>query len=68
MFTYSYNGPISHFERVIATNWKGYTTAPTPKKALANLTFKAKKEFGFENFVKLTLDEKFLKIEEKKND
>jgi len=60
---YSYDGPVFHFERAITNRWTGYTSAPTERKALANLSFKAKTKFGYDKGAKITLDSKFLKLE-----
>ena len=39
---YTYDGPVLHFDRLVAEHWKGETVAPSEKKARNNLTYQFK--------------------------
>lgn len=43
MTKYTYNGPVTSFDTLIANNWKGATMAKTEKKARSNLAYQFKK-------------------------
>ena len=40
---YIYEGPVKEFDRVVAHNWKGETSAPSESKARNNLAYQFKK-------------------------
>lgn len=64
MSKFSYEGPVYYFDEVLTSKWKGgFTVAPTEKKALNNLTFRAKSSFGYSPRSKITLNPKYLKEE-----
>lgn len=44
--TYSYNGPILEFDRVIADHWNASTRAESEKKARCNLAYQFKMQSG----------------------
>lgn len=60
MQLYSYNGPVMEFDRCIAWNWKGQTSASSEAKARANLTYRFKKETGRLPHCKITLPGKLI--------
>lgn len=60
---YIYDGIVLEFDRVVAHNWHGETTAITEKKARNNLAFQFKIETGRTKNCKITLPAK-LKIKE----
>lgn len=43
---YSYDGPVEEFGKCVTQRWTASTVAPSEKKALSNLTYQYKKEFG----------------------
>ena len=55
MKTYSYDGPVMEFGRVIAARWVATTYAVSPSKARSNLTFRFKKEHNKVASAKITL-------------
>ena len=44
MGLYTYNGPVLYYEKVIANNWKGETTADSKAKAINNLKYQFKNQ------------------------
>ena len=60
-----YNGPVYHFEHLLATNWEAYTEAVSEKQALNNLTVKAKNDFGYVLQSRITLDPDYLEVSPK---
>ena len=62
MYKYSYDGPVKEFDRCIAQRWCGTTYAVTEKKALANLSYQFKKEFGRAASAKITLPGKLNRV------
>ena len=58
--TYSYSGPVYRFNKLYSSFWAGETQASSPKQALNNLTYKAKKDFDFTVSSNLTLDPDYL--------
>ena len=60
--TYTYEGPVFHFENIVNSKWKGNTTAVSPKQALSNLSYKYKMSAGLVTDSKITLKEKYLKV------
>lgn len=55
MNTYTYNGPVLEFERIIAEHWKGTTIAISEKKAKSNLAFQFKQANGKTPGTKISL-------------
>lgn len=55
MKTYSYDGPVMEFGRVITARWVATTYAVSPSKARSNLTFRFKKEHNKVTSAKITL-------------
>ena len=53
--TYSYDGPVMEFGRIVAERWSGETTAPSEKKARSNLAYQFKQEFDKAPTSKITL-------------
>lgn len=53
---YTYDGPvINNFEQIITNNWEGETYANSKKKAVGNLCYQFKKEFGLMQTAKISL-------------
>lgn len=63
--TYSYNGPVFVFDRVIA-HIKLKTQAVSLAKAHSNMLFQAKKELGYQPTAKITIAKNLIKKEELK--
>lgn len=57
---YTYAGPVRMYDKIIDHNYRGETMASTPQKALSNLSWRYKKEFGYNELVKIDLDKKYL--------
>ena len=55
MRMYSYEGPVMEFDRCIANKWTGRTYAATEKKALSNLAYQFKVQYGRGPNSKITL-------------
>lgn len=60
MKTYSYNGPVMEFDRVITNNWKGVTEAESESKARVNLAYQFKKKHNKMPNSKITLPGKMV--------
>ena len=64
MNLYSYAGPVTMFDRCIASIWKGETYASSEKKAKSNLIFQYKKQNGLIPASKVSLPGKLVKLEQ----
>lgn len=64
MNLYSYTGPVTMFDRCIASIWKGETYASSEKKAKSNLIFQYKKQNGLIPASKVSLPGKLVKLEQ----
>ena len=60
---YSYKGPVCEFGRVIASMWTAETFATSEKKALSNLAFQFKRDYGKIKTAKVTLPGKLTVVE-----
>lgn len=56
LYKFYYEGEVKQFEHTIKPIWKGYTIATTPRKALANLSYRIKKELKLEASASITLN------------
>lgn len=54
-FRYSYDGPVLEFGKVIATNWKSTTTAPSERKARCNFAYQFKTQTNRTSNTKIEL-------------
>lgn len=64
MVRYVYNGPVLKFGVPITKkNWKAITMAKDEKKAISNLTYRAKMQMSYAKDSNLKLDIKYLKKE-----
>lgn len=61
--TYSYDGPVLEFDRVVADNWYSTTVAPSEQKARCNLSYQFKKQFGKVPATKITLPGKIRRVD-----
>ena len=61
---YIYEGPVMQFNNVIQNLWIRGTQAVSEKKALANLQFTYKRRKKLMPNAKITLDPRFLRVEE----
>lgn len=64
---YIYNGPVLEFDTCIKRCWKASTYAASKKKAISNLSYRFKKEYGKAPNTKIVLPGKltaFLQREE----
>ena len=55
LHTYVYDGPVLEFNRVICSNWKSNTKAPTEAKAKSNFAYQFKQSHNKEQRCKITL-------------
>lgn len=55
MNRYEYSGAVLYFDRVVASNWKTETAAPSEAKARSNMIFQYKKLAGLAPYAKITL-------------
>ncbi len=60
---WTYTGPLLQFGRIICDRWSSQTTAETKAKAIANLTYQAKKALNLVSWAKLELDTKLITSE-----
>lgn len=44
---YIYDGPVMMFDNIVERNWYAETIAISNKKALSNLAYRFKREFGY---------------------
>jgi hypothetical protein len=65
MNTYSYDGPVMEFGRVITTRWAATTYAVSLSKARSNLTFRFKKEHNKIPSTKITLPGTIVEVKAK---
>lgn len=59
---YAYCGPVMEFDRLVASNWKGETIAPSEAKARSNLAYQFKKKNNRIASVKVTLPGKITMV------
>lgn len=59
---YRYKGPVFTFDRLVANEWIGETSAVSREKALSNLSYQFKKANGLLPTARVTLskDKKYL--------
>lgn len=62
MNKYMYDGPVMEFNICVAENWKGYTQAPSEKKARNNLAYQYKIHNNRAVSAKVTLPGKMKKL------
>lgn len=61
MPVYSYKGPIRRFGMIVNEKWESATYAVSKEKALSNLSYKCKKEMGYDpKSARMELDEGYL--------
>lgn len=65
--TYSYDGPVLEFEKVISQRWQAQTQAPSERKARSNLSYQFKKMFGRSPNAKITLPGKLVRVSRKEH-
>lgn len=65
MKQYSYKGPVMEFDKIIANQWEGTTSAVSPSKAKSNLIFQFKKQHNRATNCKITLPGKLVVIDGK---
>lgn len=61
MNTYTYNGPVLEFDKIIANCWRAKTAAVSEAKARTNLAYQFKMETGRVPRTKITLPGKLIK-------
>lgn len=59
---YRYDGPVMEFDRLVASNWKGETIAPSERKARSNLAYQYKKSNNRIAGTKVTLPGKIMMV------
>lgn len=62
---YEFKGAILLFDRIIASDYTATTTAPSVRKARSNITYRCKKELGYDKNARISLSGAFTIIEEK---
>ena len=62
MKTYKYKGPVTMFGQAVCTNFKAETTAVSPSKALSNLAYQYKKQYGLMPSAKVKLEARHLLV------
>lgn len=55
---YIYNGAVLNIGNVISNKWKGETYAVSEKKAVSNLCYQFKKQYGYSKSAKISLYDK----------
>ena len=61
MPVYLYEGPVMRFGKTVNGKWKGATFSISKEKALSNLSYKCKKEMGYDpKNSRVELDESYL--------
>lgn len=61
--TYSYDGPVYHFGKIVCEHWKASTIAVSKEKALSNMAYRYKLANGLVSSAKINLDIKHIKEE-----
>ena len=67
MKTYSYDGPVLEFDRIITNHWKASTRTSSEKKARCNLAYQFKMKYGRVPRSKITIPGKLTVIEGKED-
>lgn len=62
MKKYKFTGAIFLFNSLVLNNWSAETMAVTPKKAMSNLAYQAKKVMGYLPSTQLTLDGNLMEV------
>ena len=57
--TYVYTGEVYAFDSLVASEWRGKTTAVSQPKAIANLKYRFRREFRLAPYVPLYMPGKF---------
>jgi len=60
MTKFTYNGPVLMFGRVVCSKYFAQTMAVGVKKALSNIAYRYKKEYGLVAGAQVTVDAKYL--------
>ena len=60
---YSYDGPVTEFDRVVCSRWKATTYATSENKARSNLAYRFKKENNRVASAKVTLPGKITPVQ-----
>jgi hypothetical protein len=59
--TYSYDGPVLEFGKVVSTRWSASTYARSEKEARRNLVYQFKQKYGKTVITKIELPGKIVK-------
>lgn len=62
---YVYCGPVMLFDKCIADEWRGQTTATSSKRAKSNLTYQFKLQYGYGVRTKIKLPGKVGVVEKR---
>lgn len=62
---YEFKGAVLLFDRIVASNYTATTTAPSMRKARSNITYRCKRDMGYDKNAKISLTGKFTIIEQK---
>lgn len=57
---YTYKGPVFIFENIVNNDWQAETFATSRKKALSNLSYRFKKEYGYSKNSSIKLIDSYL--------
>ena len=58
--TYTYDGPVLEFGKLISTRWSASTYAPSERKARSNLIYQFKQKYGKTVITKIELPGKIV--------
>lgn len=61
-YTFKYQGPITHFGKVVASNFTAITQASSHKQALNNISFRAKQALGLTQNSRIELNPNNLRV------
>lgn len=62
---YEFKGAVLLFDRIIVSDYTATTTAPSVRKARSNITYRCKRDLGYDKNAKISLSGTFTIIEEK---
>lgn len=56
---YEFKGAVLLFDRIVTSNYTATTTAPSVRKARSNITYRYKRDFGYDKNARLSLSGTF---------
>lgn len=61
---YEFKGAVLLFDRIIANNYTATTTAPSVRKARSNITYRCKRDMGYDKNARISLSGTFKIVSE----